>query len=110
MSGQVACVNGCGRRDAAERHLTGYPGFPRCRRTARWQRSQRMEAEERLCRLEQTQGREVRCPENKCAFWEPGNDAVEGWCVLHEVDFAHEPGLAPWLLEIRKAVEDGVEK
>ena len=63
-----------------------------------------MEAEERLCRLEQVQGREVRCPEEKCAFWEPGGAVLDGRCVLDEINFATEPGLAAWLLEFRDAL------
>lgn len=63
-----------------------------------------MDAAERLCRLEQIEGRDVRCPEEGCAFWEPGGAVVEGRCVLHNVDFAHEPGLAAWLLQFRNAL------
>lgn len=69
-----------------------------------------MDAEERLCRLEQIQGRQVPCPEEKCAFWEPGSTAVKGWCVLHGIDFAHEPGLAEWLTELRTTVESVAEE
>lgn len=58
----------------------------------------------RLCRLEQMEGREVACPEEGCAFFEPGTKAVEGRCVLHNVDFANEPGLAKWLLDFRNAL------
>jgi hypothetical protein len=60
-----------------------------------------MNAAGRLCRLEQMEGREVACPEEKCAFWEPGGKAVAGRCVLHGVDFQNEPGLAKWLREFR---------
>ena len=60
-----------------------------------------MDAEERLCRLEQAQGPKVRCPAEECAFWEPGGAVLEGRCVLHNVDFPHEPGLADWLREFR---------
>jgi hypothetical protein len=63
-----------------------------------------MDEGERLCRLEQMDGREVACPEEKCAFWEPGGDVVAGRCALHGIDFAHEPGLARWLLEFRKGL------
>ena len=66
-----------------------------------------MDGVERLCRLEQTEGREVWCPEEGCAFWEPGNVAVKGSCVLHGIDFAHEPGLAPYLIELRDALARG---
>ncbi len=70
-----------------------------------------MAAEETLCRLEQAEGREVRCPEGECAFWEPGGAVLDGRCVLHEVDFAREPGLAKWLLEFRDSlVREGAGK
>jgi hypothetical protein len=63
-----------------------------------------MDGQERLCRLEQLEGRLVPCPEEKCAFWEPGGKIVEGRCVLHGIDFQHEPGLAAWLLEFRNSL------
>jgi hypothetical protein len=66
-----------------------------------------MDAEERLCRLEQVQGREVRCPEEKCAFWEPGGAVLDGRCVLEGIDVAGEPGLAAWLTDFRDAVARG---
>lgn len=60
--------------------------------------------EARLCRLEQMEGREVVCPEEKCAFWEPGGEVVRGRCVLHGVDFTTESRLAKWLLDFRNAL------
>jgi len=69
-----------------------------------------MDAGPRLCRLEKMEGREVACPEEGCAFWEPGSKVVEGRCVLHNVDFAHEPGLAKWLLDFRNALEHDAKK
>ena len=54
-----------------------------------------------------TKGREVPCPEDACLFWEPGGQAFAGRCVLHGIDFAHEPGLAPWLLELRDSAAHG---
>jgi len=61
--------------------------------------------EPQLCRLEASEGRKVACPEDACVFWEPGGAVLEGRCALHAIDFAREPGLAPWLLEIRDAFE-----
>jgi hypothetical protein len=69
-----------------------------------------MNAAGRLCRLEQMEGREVACPEEKCAFWEPSGKVVKGRCVLHGVDFKHEPGLAKWLLEFRNGLARDVEE
>ena len=66
-----------------------------------------MEAEEKLCRLEQVEGRAVRCPGETCAFWEPGGAVLDGRCVLHEIDFGREPGLAKWLLEFRDSLARG---
>ena len=63
-----------------------------------------MDAAERLCRLEEIEGREVACPGEKCAFWEPGGEVAGGRCVLHGIDFAHEPGLAQWLLDFRNGL------
>jgi hypothetical protein len=62
-----------------------------------------MDGEKNLCRLEQAEGREIPCPEDACAFWEPGGAALEGQCVLHGIDFTREPELASWLLELRNA-------
>lgn len=69
-----------------------------------------MATEERFCRLEQIQGREVPCPEEKCTFWEPGGTVAEGRCVLQGVDFAHDSGLAEWLTELRESVEQDAEQ
>jgi len=68
-----------------------------------------MAAAERLCRLEQIEGRDVRCPEEKCAFWEPGGAVLEGRCILDRIDVSCEPGLAAWLLEFRDALAPGAE-
>ena len=59
------------------------------------------DAEVKLCRIEQALGLEVRCPEEKCAFWEPGSAVLGGGCVHDGIDFAHVPGLADWLREFR---------
>jgi len=69
-----------------------------------------MDAEVKLCRLEQSEGREVPCPEEGCAFWEPGGTVVEGRCVLHGIDFTLEPGLARWLLEFRDGLAPDAEQ
>lgn len=59
----------------------------------------------RFCRLEEAVGRQRACPEEACAFWERGEAAVDGWCVLEDVDFSREPGLAEWLLDFRGALQ-----
>ena len=63
----------------------------------------------KTCRLERVEGRVVACPEDACAFWEPGGAVLDGRCVLHEIDFAREPGLAKWLLELRDALGRGAK-
>lgn len=60
--------------------------------------------EPHFCRLEEVAGRRVPCPEDECAFWEPGGAVLDGRCVLTEIDFNSEPGLAGWLLEFRDAL------
>jgi hypothetical protein len=47
-----------------------------------------------------------QCPRDRCAFWEPGGAVVEGACLIERlgVDLAN-PGLASYLLEVRKPVE-----
>lgn len=66
--------------------------------------------DEKMCRLEGVAGRTVACPEGGCAFWEPGGAVLEGRCVLHEIDFAREPGLAEWLLELRESLARGADR
>ena len=61
-------------------------------------------AEPKLCRLEETLGRRMVCPEDECAFWEPGGAVLEGRCVLDGIDFSREPGLASWLLDVRDTI------
>jgi hypothetical protein len=60
-----------------------------------------------LCRLEGAMGKRVRCPQDACAFWEPGGAVLDGECVLAGIDFSREPGLADWLLDFRGALEAG---
>jgi hypothetical protein len=79
--------------------------MPRCGRAATFRGE--MDPDESLCRLEQVEGREVRCPGEECAFWEPGGAVLDGRCVLHGIDFSHEPGLAKWLLAFRESLARG---
>lgn len=65
--------------------------------------------DEKTCRLEGVAGRVVACPEDGCAFWEPGGAVLEGRCVLHGIDFSREPGLAEWLLELRESLARSAE-
>lgn len=46
------------------------------------------------------------CPEQQCAFWEPGGAVVEGSCLIERlaVDLRDE-GLAEYLLEARERLE-----
>ncbi|HUZ16205.1 MAG TPA: hypothetical protein VMU72_08510 [Gaiellaceae bacterium] len=60
--------------------------------------------DEKTCRLEAMEGRVVVCPEGACVFWEPGGAVLEGRCVLDDIDFAREPGLAHWLLGFRESL------
>ncbi len=48
--------------------------------------------------------RDVACPEDDCAFWEPGGAVLEGRCVLEGIDFSREPGLVDWLLDVRDTI------
>ena len=57
---------------------------------------------ERICRVEELDGKHVVCPEDACVFWEPGGAVLEGHCVLHGIDFEREPGLAAWFVEVRR--------
>src|SRR5437879_4569599 len=59
----------------------------------------------KLCRLEQTVGREEECPEAACPFWQPGGAVLEGRCALETLDLAGRPELATTLLDIRKQLE-----
>jgi hypothetical protein len=55
----------------------------------------------RLCRLEQAVGVDTPCPEDSCAFWEPGGAVLQGRCAVEGVDFGRDCDLALWLLAIR---------
>jgi hypothetical protein len=57
------------------------------------------------CRLQYTVGRVEACPGEPCPFWEPGGAVLEGRCAFDELDIADNPGLAAWLLRIRKRLE-----
>lgn len=59
-------------------------------------------ASERICRLDEFEGRHVVCPEDSCLFWEPGGGRFEGRCVLAGIDYRGEPGLAEWLAAMRR--------
>jgi hypothetical protein len=58
-----------------------------------------------LCRLHATLGRAEECPENACAFWEPGGAVLAGRCAFEDLDVEGRPELAPFLLRIRERLE-----
>jgi|GraSoiStandDraft_41_1057321.scaffolds.fasta_scaffold293882_3 hypothetical protein len=60
----------------------------------------------KLCRLQYVAGRVEDCPEERCPFWEPERPLVEGGCAFEKLDVADHPGLAAWLLRVRKQLED----
>jgi hypothetical protein len=62
----------------------------------------------RLCRLEQAVGVDAACPEDACPFWEPGGAVLAGRCAVEGIDFSRDPGVATWLLAIRKRLEESV--
>ena len=46
------------------------------------------------------------CSEEECAFWEPGGAVVSGECFIERLGIdVHTPGLAEYLLETRKRIE-----
>ncbi len=61
--------------------------------------------EPRLCRLHVTLGRIEACPEEACAFWEPGGVVLDGRCAFEQIDIAGRPELAPFLLDLRNTLE-----
>jgi hypothetical protein len=61
----------------------------------------------KLCMLRLTAVGEVEvCPEDQCAFWEPGGAVIEGNCLVERlaVDL-HDKELAAYLLEARERLE-----
>jgi len=59
--------------------------------------------ERRLCRLQHEVGHDETCQEDRCAFWEPGGD---GRCSLEHVDLTAGAELAPWLLGLRRRLDE----
>lgn len=52
------------------------------------------------------QGKTEACPQEQCAFWEPGGAAVDGACFVERlgVDLS-TPDLATYLLDVRERLE-----
>lgn len=63
-------------------------------------------AEPHLCRLEEAAGRRLVCPEDECAFWEPGGAVLDGRCIVEGIDFSRDRDVARWLLGIRQRLEE----
>jgi len=60
----------------------------------------------KLCRIRRAVGQLEECPEERCAFWEPGGAVLEGRCAFDGIDVAAEPDLANLLLGIRSRLEE----
>lgn len=60
---------------------------------------------QRECRLASVARHPENCPEDLCAFWEPGGAVFPGRCGFEQVDLADNPDLAGFLLRIRHALE-----
>lgn len=58
-----------------------------------------------VCRLASVAGRPETCPQDLCAFWEPGGAVLPGRCGFEQIDLADNPDLAGYLLRIRHALE-----
>jgi hypothetical protein len=63
--------------------------------------------EPRHCMLElAAQGEVEVCPEERCAFWEPGGAVLSGNCLIERLGIElREPELAAYLLEAREWLE-----
>jgi len=52
------------------------------------------------------QGEVEVCPEERCAFWEPGGAVLSGNCLIERLGIElREPELAAYLLEARERLE-----
>jgi hypothetical protein len=58
-----------------------------------------------LCRLEAIAGRERRCPQEACSFWEPGGAVLEGRCMFERADLSPWPALVAELIGIREQLD-----
>lgn len=65
----------------------------------------RIVAMTRTCQLEQAMGEIGSCPENACAFWEPGGAVLPGRCAFDRVDLSDRAEVAAELLQIRALLE-----
>jgi hypothetical protein len=59
----------------------------------------------RLCSLKAAVDKAEACPEDTCAFWEPGGAALAGRCAFERLGLSASADLASWLLEIRERLE-----
>ncbi len=60
---------------------------------------------ERLCRFAAALGQTEVCPQEACAFWEPGGVVLEGRCAFERLDISSRPELATLLLDMRRTLE-----
>lgn len=65
------------------------------------------QSEPKHCRLRLVaQGDDEICPEERCAFWEPGGAVLKGDCLVERLGVdVREPELATYLLEARERLE-----
>jgi len=58
-----------------------------------------------ICSLEEAIGRNVRCGETTCAFWEPGGAVLHGRCAFERLDLGGRAEIAEELLRIRTLLD-----
>jgi hypothetical protein len=65
------------------------------------------QSEPRTCTLRlAAQGVVEVCPEDRCAFWEPGGAVLDGNCLIERLGVdVRDPELAAYLLEARERLE-----
>ena len=63
--------------------------------------------EPKTCKLSVVaRGESVPCPEERCAFWEPGGAVVNPGCGIERLGIdLEQQGLAEYLLEVRERLE-----
>ncbi len=63
--------------------------------------------EPKHCILRLATGARELCPQQRCAFWEPGGAVVEGSCVIERLGVdLRRPDMARYLLDTRERLEE----
>ena len=80
------------------------PDAPRSRGFDTWVMSQ-IEPASCMLRLA-AEGKSEPCPQERCAFWEPGGAVLQGRCIIERLGVdVRRPDLAAYLLETRGRLE-----